>query len=245
MADHKNVTEALAAVMSALPGIGKDNQAAAAQGGYNYRGIEAITAAAQPLLGQNGVVPYPRVVGDPIITPVIVNGKPWTDTMLKVEYRFKHGPSDTEEVAGPFIAIGRDNTDKGANKCMTQAFKYALIQVLCIGDKKDDADGQNHEADERSSEADNQTGPPWFEQLGYMDAAHAKDTNDGLRELVNEILSTRSREAREPMKKWLAARKYETWLPVSLDDSAAWEARTQGRPGVVSRGRTDTHCCRS
>ena len=55
---HANVTEALAAVMAALPGIGKDGKADPAQGGYSYRGIEQITSHAQALLGANGVVPY-------------------------------------------------------------------------------------------------------------------------------------------------------------------------------------------
>jgi hypothetical protein len=208
--EHKNVTEALAAVMAELPAIGKDGKADPSQGGYSYRGIEAITSHAQALLGKHGVVPFPRVVGEPKITPITINNKPWTDTMLMVEYRFKHGPTDTEE-----IAIGRDNSDKGANKCMTQAFKYALIQVLCIGDKKDDSDGESHVGDET------QSGPPWFEQLGYLDADHARATNDALRELVNEALQ-RPREAREPMKAWLAEKGYDTWLPVRLSDSAEW-----------------------
>lgn len=217
MTEHKNVTEALAAVMGALPAIGKDGKADPAQGGYSYRGIEDITSKAQTLLAEHQVVPYPRVVGAPVITQIEVRGKPWTDTMLRVEYRFKHGPSDTEEVAGPFVGIGRDNSDKGANKAMTQTFKYALIQVLCIGDKKDDSDGQSHEGDET------QSGPPWFEQAGYMDTAHAKDTNDALRVLVEEALK-RPREAREPMKAWLAEHGYSTWLPVTLADSTDWEA---------------------
>ena len=221
MSEHKNVTEALAAVMSELPGIGKDGKADPQQGGYSYRGIEHITAHAQELLGRHGVVPYPRVVGDPVITQIVVRDKPWTDTMLKVEYRFKHGPSDTEELAGPFVGIGRDNSDKGANKAMTQTFKYALIQVLCIGDKSDDADGQSIDADERHGPA--LTGPPWYQQLGYESANQAQETNDALKVLVDSALRL-PREARDPMKKWLADNGYDTWLPVALADASGWEA---------------------
>jgi hypothetical protein len=50
-------------------------------------------------------------------------------------------------VEATVVGIGRDNSDKGANKALTQAFKYALIQVLCIADAKDDGDGSTHEAD--------------------------------------------------------------------------------------------------
>ncbi len=41
-----NVIEALARVEAELPGIGKDQKASEQQGGYAYRGIEAITAHA-------------------------------------------------------------------------------------------------------------------------------------------------------------------------------------------------------
>jgi hypothetical protein len=206
-AQHANVTEALAAVMAELPGIGKDGKADPAQGGYRYRGIEQITAHAQTLLAKHGVVPYPRVKGDPKIVPITVNSKPWTDTILKVEYRFKHGPSDTEELAGPFIGIGRDNSDKGANKCMTQTFKYALIQVLCIGDKADDADGQSHEADAPQE---------WWEWAGYKDEDHQRSVTAELLELFNTV----PKANREPIKKWIkdhADDGYTTWLPVKLE----------------------------
>jgi hypothetical protein len=59
------------------------------------------------------------------------------------------GPGGAQDFidVGPIPAIGRDNSDKGTSKCMTQAFKYALLQTLCIGDAKDDADGTTHERD--------------------------------------------------------------------------------------------------
>lgn len=157
----RTVTEAIARVMAELPAIGKDGRAAAQQGGYAYRGIEAITAEAQGLFGKYGVVFVPRVVSHEI-KDITVQNKPWTDTILTVEYDV-FGPGHGREVVngfgrtivddmltvGPLLAIGRDNSDKGANKAMTQAFKYALLQVLCISDKKDDGDSSTHEADAR------------------------------------------------------------------------------------------------
>lgn len=142
-----NVIEALAAVRRDLPGIGKDNEASAQQGGYRYRGIEAITAAVGPLLGKHGVVFAPQVITWEE-TPLTINGKPWTDTRMRIEYRV-YGPGGLQDyiVVGPLCTIGRDNSDKGPNKCATQAFKQALLQVLCIGDSKDDPDGSTHEAD--------------------------------------------------------------------------------------------------
>lgn len=144
-----NVIEAIARIMVDLPAIGRGSQASAQQGGYAYRGIEAITSEAQGLCGKYCVVFVPKVV-DSDVREITVNGKPWTDTTLKVEYTV-YGPGGAEDLitVGPLMAIGRDNSDKGANKAMTQAYKYALVQTFCIGDKKDDADNAAHEADAR------------------------------------------------------------------------------------------------
>lgn len=142
-----NVSQALARVMAELPAIGKNKTASPQQGGYSYRGIEEITAVVQSLFSKYGVVFVPKVTNCEI-KDLLVNSKPWTDTILTVEYGIygPQGPSDSI-ICGPIIGIGRDNSDKGANKAMTQAFKYALLQVLCISDQAADADGQAHEAD--------------------------------------------------------------------------------------------------
>lgn len=141
-----NVVEAVAAVIDELPAIGRDGRASQQQGGYAYRGIEQITAAAAPLFAKYGVVFVPQVLAMEI-RELVVNGKPWTDTILTVRYRIcgPGGPDDFVEAT--VVGIGRDNSDKGANKALTQAFKYALIQTLCIADAKDDGDGATHEAD--------------------------------------------------------------------------------------------------
>jgi hypothetical protein len=142
-----NVIQALARVMLELPGIGKTNQS---EQGYNYRGIEAITAHAQQLLGRYCVVFVPRVVERKTVE-FSINNRPWTEDQATIIYTV-YGPGGVEDKieVGPLIALGRDNSDKGMNKCMTQAFKYALLQTLCIGDHKDDADGEEaHQADAR------------------------------------------------------------------------------------------------
>lgn len=146
-----SVTEALAKVITDMPGIGKDLQAAAQQGGYAYRGIEAITREVQPLFAKYGVVVAPHVHSFEV-DHIEVNSKPWTDTRIMVSYTV-YGPGGLDDriEVGPILAIGRDNADKGANKCMTQAFKYLLLQLLCISDAKDDGDQHSVEADRRPS----------------------------------------------------------------------------------------------
>src|SRR5262245_31192858 len=150
----ENVIVALARVMRDLPGISKGMQAAPDQGGYSYRGIEQITAVAQKLLAREQIVPTPKVLSwerDIVHVGSSNNRKEWHDERMMIEYTFVHGPSMTTHVVGPLPAIGRDGTDKGTNKCLTQAFKYTLIQSLCIGDPADDADGKTHEAEPRDT----------------------------------------------------------------------------------------------
>lgn len=141
-----SVVDSLAKVAEQLPGIGKDQRASQQQGGYAYRGIERIIAEAGPLLAAAGVVFVPQVLSCEI-RDITVAEKPWTDTILTVRYRIcgTDGPDDFVEAT--VVGIGRDNADKGANKALTQAFKYALLQTLLIADEKDDTDGTTHEAD--------------------------------------------------------------------------------------------------
>lgn len=150
-----NVVAALARVSAELGGIGKDGTADAKQGGYAYRGIEQITQAASPLLAKYGVVFVPKVTNWHPVTNITVNNKPWTDERIEVTYTV-YGPGGADDWihVGPIPSIGRDNSDKGANKCMTQAYKYALLQVLCVADAKDDGDQASHEADERDHAAE-------------------------------------------------------------------------------------------
>ena len=150
-----NVVAALARVQAELPAIGKDQVYNAPGTRYTYRGIEDITAHAQRLFGRYGIVWVPRVLKRKTVH-LTVNGKPWTEEQLKVEYTVygpRHGHSVAAGLAGdsiivgPVWGLGRDNADKGTNKAMTQAWKYALIQTLCVGDSKDDADSERHETD--------------------------------------------------------------------------------------------------
>jgi ERF superfamily len=159
------VIQAIAMVMRDLPGIAKKKHDNDGQSGvsYAYRGIEEITAEAQGLFAKYGVVFVPRVISRDV-KDLTINSRPWTEEHLEVVYTV-YGPGerwaytapaggyqdqgyDCIEV-GPIHALGRDNSDKGCNKAMTQAFKYALLQVLCIGDSKDDGDKETHVADER------------------------------------------------------------------------------------------------
>lgn len=132
-----NVIQALARVMDELPGIGKTEQSPQ---GYAYRGIEQITQHAQPLFAKHGVVLAPHAVEWRETVNLTINGRPWTEEKMIIHYRC-YGPGgalDYIDIEVP--SAGRDNADKGPQKAMTAAYKYALLQTLCISDAKDDVD---------------------------------------------------------------------------------------------------------
>lgn len=133
------VHQAIAAVMGELGGIGKD---AKSPQGYSYRGIEAITKEIRPLLAKHGVVIVPRAeVFDTRACAGMKEG--WQDTYMNVEWTIV-GP-DGSRLDASTVGIGRDNSDKGANKAMTQAYKYLLLDLFAISDAADDADGLSYE----------------------------------------------------------------------------------------------------
>jgi hypothetical protein len=195
--DPENIYEALAHAMVELPAIGKGSKAAPEMGGYAYRGIEAITAEAQAVLGRLGVVCYPIIKGGAVIVPITVAGKPWTETTMRIKYRFVHGPSGTKLTVGGkkgFIAIARDQTDKGPNKCMTQAYKYALLQTLMIGDKNDDSDSGSPASDVQPPEA--------WEYFGYQSV----EDYETIHTQVSTAWAMLSLEQAEEVRAWLASK---------------------------------------
>ena len=140
------VIEALTRVIRDLPAIARDRRAPDDHGGYAYRGIDQITAHVAPLLALHGIVIVPRVDGCEI-RDVVLHEQRWTDTVLTVRYRM-YGPGGHDDyLEATVIGIGRDNADKGANKALTQAYKYLLVQTLCIADAKHDADGDTFVAE--------------------------------------------------------------------------------------------------
>ena len=211
MSDTLTVTQAIAKVMTELPAIGKGGKADPSQGGYAYRGIEQITSAAQRLFGAHGVVFVPEVVKTEV-KDITVASKPWTDTFLQVVYHV-YGPGGDSIDVGPLFAIGRDNSDKGSNKAMTQAFKQALLQVLCISDSKDDSDGQSHEADEREP-----VESPLWERMGFTSEDAFKAENASLQELWRTV----PEENRPGVVEWLKARGYDRPVPVHKADVEAY-----------------------
>ena len=141
MSDPLSVQAAIAAIIRDMPAIGKDDKAPGNMGGFSYRGIEAMTRSIQPLLGQHGVVIIPQAGGLDVV-PAPGQKEAWQDVRIRYDWLIV-GPDGSSLTAATY-GIGRDHTDKGANKAQTQAFKYLLMALFCVSDPKDDADGHDY-----------------------------------------------------------------------------------------------------
>lgn len=117
------------------------------KGGYNsaqkfkFRGIEQLTKACAPIFKEVGIVVVPRMKWlESVPQP---DGKGFR---VIVEACYLFYAEDGSCVDATTIGEGVDSYDKATNKAMSAAYKYALLQTLCIGDPDDDSDSHSEPA---------------------------------------------------------------------------------------------------
>lgn len=124
---------------------------------YNFRGVDDIYMALQPLLIKHGVTSVPSatvVHQEKIETTKEFNGNVKTTittrVVLSVQYTFY--ALDGSNIVACVIGEGMDSGDKAANKAMSAAHKYALLQVFCIPtEEPKDSENEHHEVEKKSS----------------------------------------------------------------------------------------------
>ncbi|MBE3040561.1 MAG: ERF family protein [Chloroflexi bacterium] len=109
---------------------------------YDFRSIDDMYDAVQPALVENGIFPVPTVKDCQTSEVTSKSGSKGWHYVMRVEYRF-FAPDGSNIVA---LTVGEslDYGDKGANKAMTSAYKWALTQVFCIRIKDADLDTESH-----------------------------------------------------------------------------------------------------
>jgi hypothetical protein len=133
---------AMCDILGELDAIGKNarNQ----QQGFNYRGIDDVYNAINPLLAKHRVYMTAQVIGKTREERTNAKGTVLAFTCLHMRYRFvaEDGSFAETEAEGE----GMDSGDKSSNKSMAVAHKYALLQAFCIPTKDlDDPDAETHE----------------------------------------------------------------------------------------------------
>ena len=108
--------------------IGKDKKNA--QQGFMYRGIDQVYNALNPVMAELGIFFCPEVLDQKREERTTKNGTALTYTILTMKYT-AYAP-DGSNISMTVVGEGMDSGDKGSNKAMSVAMKYAMFQLFCI-----------------------------------------------------------------------------------------------------------------
>lgn len=112
--------------------IGKDRVSKDRNGveQFNYRGIDQVYNALNPVMAELGLFFCPRVLDQKREERTTRNGAVLTYTILSMEYTV-YAP-DGSSVVLQTVGEAMDSGDKSTNKAMSVALKYAMFQLFCI-----------------------------------------------------------------------------------------------------------------
>lgn len=112
--------------------------------GFKFRGIEDVLRFVQPALCKHGVFVVPEVIDAQVEERTTAKGGAITYTTLTMNYHFC--APDGSRVTACVVGQAMDSGDKSANKAMSAAMKYALLQTLAIPtEAMEDPDEEAHE----------------------------------------------------------------------------------------------------
>lgn len=216
----ETIHQLMGQVLDELPPIGKDDTAPANMGGYNFRGIESITAHLKPLLGKVGVFVVPETLDRTDSTRTV--GRDRTMFVVDVHVRFTfYGPAG-DSLSASAWGQGTDMGDKATQKAYTSAFKSMLAVAFCIADSATDS--------ERHDVPETQTEP-----LGVEDETPAaEEDREWIKSRIAALPDGQKAELRDQWWASLSLRPYKPdQLPaVLVDDVAALlkDAEERGEP---------------
>jgi len=130
--------------MNEVEAIGKNKRNQ--QQGFQYRGIDDMYNDLQPKFAKHKVFITSKVLESTREERSSKNGGILLWTILKVKFTFY--AEDGSSVSSITIGEAMDSGDKGANKAMSVALKYCLMQLLLIPTeelKKEDPDSKVHQ----------------------------------------------------------------------------------------------------
>jgi len=122
------IYQAIPKLMAEVGSIAKGRQNK--QQGYVFRGIDDVYSALQAPLAKHGVFFAPKVLEQHREERAAKSGGVLIYTILKVEFVFF--ADDGSSFSVTTIGEGMDSGDKSANKAMSAALKYALLQLFCV-----------------------------------------------------------------------------------------------------------------
>jgi hypothetical protein len=134
------IFESILKIKADLGAIGRDRP----QQNFKYRSIDDVYNHLQPLEAKHGVFTLPEVLEEDYSERTAKSGTILFHTRLKIRYTFY--ATDGSSLSAIVIGEGMDSGDKGANKSMSIAHKYALTQAYSIRTLElIDPDSESHE----------------------------------------------------------------------------------------------------
>ena len=135
--EKKNIYESILLIAGEIGAISKNKNNAEQH--YKYRSIDQFYNAVSPLFAKFGVFTVPEVLTREEEHFQTKSGSTWNRVIQKVQYTFY--ASDGSSIKAVVTGEGSDSGDKGSNKALAAAHKYALMQVLCVATEDiEDAD---------------------------------------------------------------------------------------------------------
>lgn len=140
---------ALIKANKAIGAIAKNN--ANQQQHFMFRGVDDVYNELHPILAECGIVIIPEVVNYEVSERQARNGVLlYTRATILHHFTAEDGSHVTTKVVGEAM----DSGDKGMNKAMSIALKYALFQLFTIPTKEDkDPDATSYEIVPQAAEA--------------------------------------------------------------------------------------------
>jgi hypothetical protein len=150
------IHETIAKIMEEVPAISKDRKNTQGQG-YNYRGIDDVMNALQPILAKHKLFVVPEVLEQQREERQNSKGNNLIYSIVRVKYTFY--AVDGSNVSAVVIGEAFDSGDKATNKAMSAAFKYAMFQTFCIPtEEMIDSETETHEVAAKNATGSGQTG---------------------------------------------------------------------------------------
>lgn len=140
-ASSPKIYAALIKANKLIGAIAKDSENTAQR--FKFRGIDEVYNELHPILAECGIVIIPEVVSYEVSERPTKNGAAlYTRATIRHHFTAEDGSSVSTTVVGEAM----DSGDKGMNKAMSIALKYALFQLFTIPTREDkDPDATTHE----------------------------------------------------------------------------------------------------
>lgn len=134
---ENQIYKALTGIIGEVNAIGKNSKNQ--QQGFMFRGIDDVMNELHTLFGKHKVVIVPEVVDYNVSEKTTAKGTIMYVTRSTIKFHFV--AEDGSEVVTTNVGEAMDSADKGMNKTMSCALKYALMQMFLIPTKEtEDAD---------------------------------------------------------------------------------------------------------